>query len=89
MKAVLTVVGRDMVGILADVSAECAARSVNIVEVSQSVLQDLFCMIMLVDVRECPLSLAEFADLMSAKGREKGLAIHVMHEDIFKTMHQI
>jgi ACT domain-containing protein len=89
MKAVLTVVGRDMVGILADVSAECAARNVNIEEVSQSVLQDLFCMIMMVDVSNCPVPLAEFADLMGAKGRATGLAIHVMHEDIFNTMHHI
>ncbi|MDR3345401.1 MAG: ACT domain-containing protein [Oscillospiraceae bacterium] len=89
MKAVLTVVGRDMVGILADVSAECAAQNVNIEEVSQSVLQDLFCMIMLVDVSNCPLPLAEFADLMSEKGQAKGLAIHVMHEDIFRAMHHI
>ncbi|MDR1806005.1 MAG: ACT domain-containing protein [Clostridium sp.] len=89
MKAVLTVVGRDMVGILADVSAECAKNNVNIEEVSQSVLQDLFCMIMLVDVSKCPLPLVDFAELMGAQGKEKGLAIHLMHEDIFQAMHRI
>ncbi|MCL2023098.1 MAG: ACT domain-containing protein [Oscillospiraceae bacterium] len=89
MKAVLTVIGRDTVGILAQVSADCAAHNVNIEDVSQSVLQDLFCMIMLVDVSACELSLADFAEFMSEKGKAKGLAIHVMHEDIFKAMHSI
>ena len=89
MKAVLTVVARDMVGILANVSAECAAHNVNIEDVSQSVLQDLFCMIMLVDMKNCDMPLADFADFMAAKGKDKGLAIHVMHEDIFKAMHSI
>ncbi|MDR0883196.1 MAG: ACT domain-containing protein [Oscillospiraceae bacterium] len=89
MKAVLTVIGRDSVGILSLVSGACAAQKVNIEEVSQSVLQDLFCMIMLVDLAACPLPLAQFADQMSALGNEKGLAIHVMHEDIFQAMHHI
>ena len=89
MKAVLTVIGRDTVGILAFVSAECAAHNVNIEDVSQSVLQDLFCMIMLVDMAKCPMPLADFADFMASKGEQKGLAIHVMHEDIFKAMHSI
>ncbi len=53
MRAVITVVGKDMVGILAKVSAICAENKVNIVEVTQSILQDMFCMIMMADLSEC------------------------------------
>ena len=89
MRAVITVVGKDMVGILRKVSGICANNNVNIVEVSQSILQDMFCMIMLTDISKCGLPLTEFSDLMSALGREQGLDIHVMHEDIFNSMHRI
>ena len=64
MRAVITVVGKDMVGILHKVSGICANNNVNIVEVSQSILQDMFCMIMLTDIGKCSLPLAEFSDMM-------------------------
>jgi len=89
MRAVITVVGKDMVGILHKVSGICANNNVNIVEVSQSILQDMFCMIMLTDISKCALPLTELADLMNALGNDQGLSIHVMHEDIFNTMHRI
>lgn len=89
MKAVITVIGKDMVGILADVSQLCSENKVNIVEVSQSILQEMFCMIMLVDMSKCERSLSDFSDVMSRLGKEKKLAIHVMHEDVFNTMHHI
>ena len=89
MRAVITVVGRDMVGILAKVSGECAARGVNITEVSQTVLQDMFCMIMLADCSGCDTPFTEFADRLGALGPELGLSIHVMHEDIFDSMHRV
>ncbi|MEI6578443.1 MAG: ACT domain-containing protein [Eubacteriales bacterium] len=89
MRAVITVVGKDMVGILHKVSGICANSNVNIVEVSQSILQDMFCMIMLTDISKCGMPLAEFSDMMNALGEAQGLAIHVMHEDIFNSMHRI
>ncbi|HOU11055.1 MAG TPA: ACT domain-containing protein [Clostridiales bacterium] len=89
MRAVITVVGKDMIGILARVSTLCAENGVNIAEVSQTVLQDMFCMIMLVDTAKCKISLSEFTDLMNDEGAEHGLAIHVMREDIFDSMHKI
>lgn len=89
MKAVITVIGKDMVGILAKVSSICAENQVNVIEVSQSILQDMFCMIMMTDVTNCPLSLPELSDNLSAYGLESGLSIHVMHEDIFNSMHKI
>lgn len=89
MRAVVTVVGKDMVGILAEVSGKCAAYGINIVEVTQSILQDMFCMIMLVDMANSTCKLEEFSSRMQALGEQKQLSIHVMHADVFDTMHHI
>ncbi len=89
MRAVITVIGRDNVGILAKISTECAGYNNNIIEVTQSVLQDLFVMIMLVDISKCNIPFTEFSDKMTALGIEMGLSIRAMHEDIFNSMHRI
>lgn len=89
MRAVVTVVGKDMVGILAKVSAECEKANMNVLEVSQTLLQDMFAMIMLIDITHGNMSLSAFAEHMENKGQEYGLKIHVMHEDIFNSMHKI
>lgn len=89
MKAVLTVVGKDAVGILAKVSGKCAEYNVNILDVSQTILQDMFCMIMIGDVERLNIPFGAFSDAMSALGNEIGMSIHVMHEDIFNSMHRI
>ena len=88
MRAVVTVVGRDMVGILAKVAGECAKVNANVIEVNQSVLQDMFAMIMLIEIGELSCKLAVFSENMEALGNEMGLKIHVMHEDIFHSMHR-
>ena len=89
MKAVITVTGRDSVGIIAKVAAACAENGANIVDISQSVLKEYFAMIMLAELDGLNVSFSEFADELTALGKEKGLAIHTMHEDIFNTMHHI
>lgn len=89
MKAVISVIGKDAVGILAKVSSMCAEYNANVTEVTQSVLQDVFAMVMLVDITKLNIPLSELSDRMSAMGREMGLSIYVMHEDIFNTMHHI
>lgn len=89
MRAIITVVGRDTVGILAKVSAMCAEHNVNIIEVTQSILQDMFCMIMLADVTECNIPFTAFADKVKALGEEMNLSVNAMHEDIFNSMHRI
>lgn len=89
MRAVLTVIGKDMVGILAGVSNICAESGVNITEVSQSIMQDLFAMIMLVDLERSTVPFAELSDRLEKYGTESGLSIRVMHEDIFNSMHRI
>lgn len=88
-KAVITVIGKDMVGILAKVSSMCAQKGVNVLEVTQSILQDLFVMVMLVDMAEAQTDVAALAEQMDALAADLGLKIHVMHEDIFNSMHRI
>lgn len=89
MKAVITVTGKDSVGIIAEVATICAKHHANIVDITQSVLSDYFAMIMLTDISDLNLKFADFVDLLSDLGTKKGLAIHTMHEDIFNTMHHI
>ena len=89
MKAVITEIGRDSVGIIAKVSALCTKYNANIVDITQSVLSDYFAMIMLVEIDKLSLSFAEFADALSQMGKEAGLDVRAMHEDIFNTMHHI
>ena len=89
MKAVVTVTGKASVGIIAAVSNECALCSVNIVDITQTGLSDYFVMIMLVNIDELKMPFDEFVDKLAALGQDKNLDIHVMHEDIFNTMHTI
>lgn len=87
MKAVITVIGKDMVGILAKVSTACAEANANVVEVTQSVLEEYFAMIMLVDIDKLNCSLEEMKNGIEAAVPE--MTVHVMHEDIFNSMHRI
>lgn len=89
MRAVISVIGKDMVGILAKVSTECEKTNMNVIEVSQTLLQDMFAMIMLIDITKGNMTLADFATHMEEVGNSLGLRIHVMHEDIFNSMHKI
>ena len=89
MRAVITVIGKDNVGILHKVSGVCAEYQANVLEVTQSVLQDMFAMIMLVDISALNKDFVILADEMTALGEELKLSIHTMHEDIFNSMHKI
>ncbi len=89
MRAVITVIGKDMVGILAKVSNECAECNINVLEVTQSILQDMFAMIMMVDISKASVPFTKFADDLDKMGSEMGLSIHTMHEDIFNAMHTV
>ena len=86
---VISVIGKDTVGITAKVSAACAEHNVNIIDITQSVLQDMFVMVMLTDISalDCPFN--SFSESMSSLGEQSGLEIRVMHEDIFNSMHRI
>ena len=89
MKAVITVTGKDTVGIIAGVSTLCAKFKANISEITQSVLSEYFAMIMLADIDSLTVEFSEFVDKLAALGQETNLDIHAMHEDIFNTMHHI
>ena len=87
MKAVITVIGKDMVGILAKVSTTCAEANANVVEVTQSILDEYFAMIMLIDINKMNCSLEELKTNIEAT--VPNMTVHVMHEDIFNSMHRI
>ncbi len=89
MRAVITVVGKDTVGILAKVSTKCSEVQINVIEVTQSIVQDMFAMIMMVDITKSTIPFTQLVDDMMALGQENNLVIHCMHEDIFNAMHTI
>lgn len=89
MKAVVTVIGKDSVGIIAAVSAACAEVGGNILDISQSVMREYFAMIMLVEITDMKVPFSDFAGALRKLGESKNLEIHAMHEDIFNSMHRI
>jgi ACT domain-containing protein len=89
MQAVISVVGKDKVGILKDVATKCADHNVNIIDVSQTVLRDMFTMIMLVDISQINVKFGDFSEEMENYGKAIGMEIRAMHEDIFNSMHRI
>ncbi len=89
MKAVITVTGKDKVGIIALASAQCAKYGANIIDISQTVMKEYFAMIMLVELSGLNVDFASFADNMQRVGKDNGVDIRVMHEDIFNSMHKI
>lgn len=89
MKAVITVTGKDSVGIIADVAGICAEHGANIVDITQTVLSDYFAMIMLTEIDKLNIEFSTFVDELASLGRGRGLDIHTMHEDIFNTMHHV
>ncbi|MDD4634997.1 MAG: ACT domain-containing protein [Dehalococcoidales bacterium] len=89
MRAVITVIGTDKIGIIAGVSTILAEAGVNILDITQTTMQELFTMIMLVDISKANISFEQLSSRLSAKGDEIGLKIRIQHEDIFKSMHEI
>ncbi|MCD8382227.1 MAG: ACT domain-containing protein [Clostridiales bacterium] len=89
MRAIVTVVGQDRVGIIADVCALLAKNQVNVLDISQTVMQDYFTMIMMVDAEQTELPFARLVQYLQEEGRGLGLTIHVQREDIFNAMHRI
>ena len=88
MKAVITVIGRDTVGVVAKVSAVCAELNINIEDVTQSILQEMFCMIMLVDLSRtnaAPAVRTRFEQL----GQEMKMQVTLTRQEVFDAMHKI
>ena len=89
MKAIVTVVGKDKVGIIGNVCMSLASFNVNVLDISQTVMQGYLTMMMAVDVSACNIPLADLVTEMAKKGEEMGLSIRVQREDIFQAMHRI
>ena len=89
MRTVISVMGKDTVGIISKVSAICNDCNVNILDITQSVLDDIFVMVMLTDISESNWDFATFSDRLKSMGTENCLDVRVMHEDVFNSMHRI
>ena len=89
MEAVITVIGRDAVGILAKVCTGCAEANVNVEEVSQRILRGTFAMIMLVDISKCSVSHEELHTRTDALAKEMGMQINLTRQEVFDAMHTI
>ena len=89
MKAIVTVIGKDRVGITASVCSLLARHNINILDITQTVLQEFFTMVMLVDLSGCQTSIVELSGRLAQAGQEQGLSIRIQREDIFNAMHRI
>ena len=89
MKAIVTVVGQDRVGIIAGVCTALAEYNVNVLDIRQTVMQGYFTMMMATEVGSCTITLGDLVTRMEEKGKEMGLSIRVQREDIFNAMHRI
>ena len=89
MRAIVTVTGRDKTGIIAGVSAALSAYGINILDISQTVMQDYFAMIMLVDLSGSKLPFAELSDRLSETAQDICMDIRIMREEIFDAMHRV
>ena len=89
MRAIVTVIGKDQVGIIARVCALLSQQGANVLDISQTILQEYFTMIMLVDTKDAKVPFAELVKLLEEEGKAQGLTIHAQREDIFNAMHRI
>ena len=89
MKAIVPVIGKDKVGITASVCALLAKYNINIMDITQTVLQEYFTMVMLVNAENSTAPIAELSDVLGTAGQEMGLDIRIQREDIFLAMHRI
>lgn len=89
MRAVLTVTGKDKKGIIAKVSAFLAERNINIEDISQTIMQGYFTMVIIMDISECILPISKLVEQSDALGERIGMSVRIQHEDIFNAMHII
>lgn len=89
MKAVITVIGKDKIGIIAEITSVLSSNKANIVDISQTILQDYFTMVMLVELEKMDISFMELKDKLSKSGESIGMSVKIQHEDIFNAMHKI
>jgi ACT domain-containing protein len=88
-RVIVTVLGKDQLGIIAWVSGRLAEQNINILDISQTILQEFFTMIMVVDLSTSNIEVADLAACLSKEGQQRGLQVSVQHEDVFAFMHRI
>ncbi|MDD4588274.1 MAG: ACT domain-containing protein [Heliobacteriaceae bacterium] len=88
-RVIITVLGHDRVGIIAAIAEILSSHNINILDISQTILQGFFTMVMVVDIGNSTVGPGELRDVLTAKGQEMELAVTVQHEDIFRFMHRI
>lgn len=89
MKAVITVIGRDTVGVIARISGVCSELGINIEDVTQSIMQQMFCMIMLVDLSGCSVPQEEMRRRLAEVGEEMQMQVNVTRQEVFDAMHRV
>ncbi len=89
MRAIITVVGKDKIGIIAGITSVLSKHKVNVLDISQTILQEYFTMIMLVDLSRMEISLAELKQKLEEEGSNLGVSVRIQHEEIFQSMHRI
>jgi len=89
MKAVLTVIGKDKAGIIANVSNLLFEKNVNILDINQTIMNEFFTMVMLVDLTKINGSLKELNEILMQKGKDLNVSIKIQHEDVFNSMHLV
>lgn len=88
-RVIISILGKDQIGIIAWLTGRLAEKSVNVLDLSQTILQGFFTMIMIVDVAQSPASLADLTRQLQSEGEARGLKVNVQHEAIFEFMHRI
>ncbi|MDK2820197.1 MAG: hypothetical protein PWP31_162 [Clostridia bacterium] len=88
-RAIITILGRDKVGILAEVTAVLAKANINILDISQTILQEFFTMIMIIDLSPGKINFYELQQVLKEKGKDLSLEITVQRAEVFKFMHRI
>lgn len=89
MKAVITVIGKDKIGIISEITAVLAGENANILDISQTILQDYFTMIMIVELEKMDIHFMELKEKLEIAGKKIGMSVKIQHEDIFNAMHKI
>ena len=89
MKAIVSVFAKDAKGIIAYITGVLAEQEINILDISQTLMQEYFTMIMLVDLTDCPMSCDALSRYLQEKGEVRGLSVHIQRQDIFDAMHRI
>ncbi len=89
MRAIVTVIGKDRVGIIASVCTQLAQQNINVLDINQTILNGYFTMVMLVDTVESQLPFAQVAAQLEEAGKAQDLSIRIQREDIFNAMHRI